>query len=105
MLKMHMGCQGFFKVTDIFIKNNLEYVRSFPSMHLWKNFLKFLTRLERNKYKSKKQEWKCPSTKMQSRNLLCLWILPEGFYRKFKETNLLKALHIFASGSVTGVHC
>lgn len=74
-------------------------------LHLWKSFLKLLTRLEGNKYRSKKVEWKCPSTKMLSRNLLCLWNLPEGFYRKFKETNLLKALHVFASGSGNGVHC
>lgn len=97
---------------DIVIKNNqgldyfiLDHFLACRPLHLWKNFLKLLTRLEGNNNKSKKQEWKRPSNKMQSRNLLCLWILPEGFYRKFKQTNLLKALHVFASGSGTGVHC
>lgn len=56
--------------------------------------------------------WKGINTRVRnrSRNVLpsrcsqeiCLWILPEGFYTKSKETDLLKALHIFASG--TGVH-
>lgn len=93
----------FLKITNAWTMSG-HFLACVP-LHLWKNFLKLLTRLEGNKYKSKTEEWKCPSTKMQSRNLLCVWILPEGFYRNFKETNLLKALHIFASGGGTGVHC
>jgi len=44
MLQMHVGCRGFFKTTDIFIKNNqcLDYVRSLPSMQATASVVEFL---------------------------------------------------------------
>lgn len=107
---MHVGYQGLFKATEtslLKITNVWTMLDNFLAcrpLPLWKNFLKFLAHLEGNKYKSEKQEWnvlppRC-SREISTVFGFCLKVSADDF----KETNLLKAVHIFASGNGTGAH-